>query len=266
MRIDPQVDFACKMMLGSPEHPSVTIHFLNSMVPLQVPVVEVEILNPIVGKERTEEKVIVLDVLARDRLGRLFNIEMQTRLPLAFSNRLLLYNCKNYVRQLRSGEEYEDLCPAISICILDRRLFPETPQFPNQGWHHSFRLRCDQDATLVMSDDLETLGGILTEEPFQEALGVLEMISKTPEDYQYYEDRLKSIRDERWLLRSARLEGEKLGEERGVKLGLIVGQIQALQAALLDPVIPEAELLARSQAELKTTLAELQSRLQLRMD
>lgn len=310
MRIDPQVDFACKMMLGSPEHPSVTIHFLNSLLSLQVPVVEVEILNPIVGKERAEEKMIVLDVLARDGLGRLFNIEMQTRLLLAFSNRLLFYNCKNYARQLRTGEEYEELCPAISICILNRRLFPEAPQVPNQTWHHSFRLRCDQDTTLVLSNDfefhifelpkfhasaeqvkhlppaqkwlylfkygavtdLETLSGILTEEPFQEALGVLEMISKTPEDYQYYEDRLKSIRDEKWLLNSARREGEKLGEERGeergekrgLELGLLVGKIQALQAALLDPVSPEAELLARPQADLKATLAELQSRLQSR--
>lgn len=54
--IDPRVDFACKLMLGSPEHPAVTIHFLNSMLGLQVPVVEVEILNPLVGKDRSEEK------------------------------------------------------------------------------------------------------------------------------------------------------------------------------------------------------------------
>jgi predicted transposase/invertase (TIGR01784 family) len=100
LRIDPRVDFACKLMLGSPDHPTVTIHFLNSLLPLEAPIVGIEILNPLVGKDRSEDKVIVLDILARDSLGRLFNIEMQTRIPLSFPNRLLLYNCKNYVRQI----------------------------------------------------------------------------------------------------------------------------------------------------------------------
>ncbi len=82
--IDPRVDYASKKMLGSPEHPDVTIHFLNSMLkPLQ-PVVAVSILNPLVGKDRLEDKIIVLDVLAQDSTGRLFNIEVQTRLPLCF--------------------------------------------------------------------------------------------------------------------------------------------------------------------------------------
>lgn len=27
--IDPTVDFACKMLLGNPEHPRLTIHFLR---------------------------------------------------------------------------------------------------------------------------------------------------------------------------------------------------------------------------------------------
>ncbi|MEZ6091368.1 MAG: PD-(D/E)XK nuclease family transposase [Pirellulaceae bacterium] len=95
LRIDPRVDFACKLMLGSPDHPDVTIHFLNSLLKLDAPIVEIEILNPLVGKDRSEDKVIVLDILARDSLGRLFNIEMQTRIiPLSFPNRLLLYNCR----------------------------------------------------------------------------------------------------------------------------------------------------------------------------
>jgi predicted transposase/invertase (TIGR01784 family) len=87
--IDPRVDFACKLMLGSPDHPTVTIHFLNSVLRLGAPIVGVRILNPLLGKDRADEKVIVLDVLARDSHGRLFNIEMQTRLPLSFPSRLL---------------------------------------------------------------------------------------------------------------------------------------------------------------------------------
>ena len=85
LKIDPRVDFACKLMLGSPEHSDVTIHFLNAMLRLAVPIVSVTILNPTIGKERPGDKEIVLDILALDSLGRIFNIEMQTRLAVAFA-------------------------------------------------------------------------------------------------------------------------------------------------------------------------------------
>lgn len=45
--IDPTVDFACKMLLGNPEHPQLTIHFLNSVMRPVIPIVGVEYLNPI---------------------------------------------------------------------------------------------------------------------------------------------------------------------------------------------------------------------------
>ncbi len=215
LRIDPRVDFASKKMLGSPEHPAVTIHFLNSILKPKDPVVDVTILNPLIGRDRTEDKIVILDILAKDSTGRLFNIEVQTRLPLCFPNRLLYYNCRNYGNQLHQGEGYSKLRPAISISLVDRRVFSEAE---SQGrWHHSFRLRCDQDPSLVMTEDFEfhiielpkfrpesdniaglppdqkwlylfthaaamepgQLSELLAEEPYREAIGVLEMISKT---------------------------------------------------------------------------------------
>ena len=123
--IDPKVDFAFKLMLGSPEHPSVTIHFLNSVLRLEAPIVSVIILNPLVGKDRSEDKLIVLDILARDSLGRLFNIEMQTRLPLSFPRRLLYYNCRNYVRHWLNSMAMLQVEPILSrssarVCAWER--------------------------------------------------------------------------------------------------------------------------------------------------
>ncbi|MBP85630.1 MAG: hypothetical protein CMJ64_02770 [Planctomycetaceae bacterium] len=65
----------------------------------------------------------ILDVLAQDAEDRRYNIEMQTTLPVDLQNRLTFYGCLNYVRQLSSGSPYHHLRPAISICVLDRRLF-----------------------------------------------------------------------------------------------------------------------------------------------
>lgn len=303
--IDPRVDFACKLMLGSPEHSAVTIHFLNSMLAPRVPVVEVEILNPLVGKDRSEDKIVVLDVLARDRDGRRFNIEMQTRIPLSFPNRLLFYNCRNYFRQLREGDGYTELCPAISICLVDRRMFDYLAGATR--WHHSFRLRCDQDSKLILTDDLEfhifelpkfrpsgdnigeipaeekwlylfthaatmnpdQLADLLSDDPYREAIGVLQMISKTPEDYQYYEDRLKFLRDEQGKLLAAQQEGEQVGfargreegREEGMEQGKLAGQIQTLQELLGDEISVDAELMIADQTTLTEQLAELRKRL-----
>ena len=69
IRIDPRVDFVFKLMIGNPKHRRVTVHFLNALLKLKVPIVSVEILNPLIGKDRSEEKIIILDVLAKDALG-----------------------------------------------------------------------------------------------------------------------------------------------------------------------------------------------------
>lgn len=45
--IDPTVDFAFKKLLGSPEFPQVTVHFLNSVLGESANVTGVTILNPI---------------------------------------------------------------------------------------------------------------------------------------------------------------------------------------------------------------------------
>ena len=79
--IDPKVDFAFKMVFGNPKHTRITIHFLNAVLVLPQPIDWVEILNPIQDKDRSEDKLVVLDVLARDSSGHQFNIEMQTTLP-----------------------------------------------------------------------------------------------------------------------------------------------------------------------------------------
>jgi predicted transposase/invertase (TIGR01784 family) len=304
IRIDPRVDFAFKLMLGSPQHSSVTVHFLNAVLRPTVPIVSVEILNPLVGKDRSEDKIIVLDVLARDALGRLFNIEMQTRIPLSFPSRLLYYNSKNYLRQLKEGDGYEKLRPAISICLLDRRMFDQPSE--SQRWHHSFRLRCDQNMELVLTENFEfhifelpkfeptsdnigelpadekwlyllthaaevepeDLANQLGESAYREAIGVLEMISKSPEDLQYYEDRLKFLRDERGKLDAARQEGEQIGvakgRQEGRQEGNLAGKIQTLQELLGDRVSTDEELLAESVTALTTQLQRLRDRLNKR--
>lgn len=110
----------------------------------------------------------------------------------------------------------------------------------------------------------EVLADQLGESAYREAIGVLEMISKSPEDLQYYEDRLKFLRDERGKLDAARQEGEQVGVAKGRQEGKLAGKIQTLQELLGDRVSTDEELLAESMTALATQLLRLRDRLNKR--
>ena len=126
--ICPTVDLAFKLMLGSPEHTAVTVHFLNAVLVGMPRMRYATILNPFLGKEKEDDKLSILDIKAQDELGRYFNIEMQTSLVAGLAQRLTYYAGRLYVGQMREGMAYRELCPAISICVLSKSMFPQMPQ------------------------------------------------------------------------------------------------------------------------------------------
>ena len=147
--IDPTVDYAFKLLLGSPEHPAITLHFLNAILGDEITVTEVEFLSPVLGKEDDLDKLSILDVSAKDSTGRLYDIEMQTSLAAGLSQRLAYYTASMYVGQIGEGDDYPLLRPAISICVLDAIMFRESPQI-----HSDFRLRT-RDGNLDLTDGLQ---------------------------------------------------------------------------------------------------------------
>ena len=290
--ISPLVDFAFKLMLGSPQHSGVTIHFLNSILVYQAKITHVEILNPFLGKDSEDDKLSVLDILATDEHGRLFNIEMQTSLSAGMSQRLTYYVSTVYVGQLHEGNQYSELRPAISICVLGQSMFPASTEL-----HLDFRLR-ESSSGLILTDDLqihllqlnnlrvsaenvyhalpaerwayflrnayqltpEEIRRMFPDEEIAEAAGVLEMISQTPDQLMFYNARLKFQRDEEARLTQARLEGEARGEARGLK----VGRITLLQELLgIRPSTVE-EFAGYDEAQLNDLADKLQHQLRSR--
>ena len=66
--------------------------------------------------------------------------------------------------------------------------------------------------------DSNRLATLLVDPPFQEAIGVLDMISKKPEDLQFYEARLKFLRDQHSQIESAK-QAVQMPTLKGVKKG-----------------------------------------------
>lgn len=275
--IRPTVDFAFKRLLGSPEHPDVTIHFLNAVLADGPRITAVEILNPILEKDATEDKFAVLDVLARDELGRRLNIEMQTALPAGMAERLTYYAACLFAEQFDVGVGYAKSRAAISICVLDAVLFRTSP-----AYHLDFRLRERGGLTLTdhlqihllelpkyqpPADNTEVAGPLekwlyflrhagdltkreltekLADAEFATAAEVLEMISRTPEERRIYEGREKARRDEaarmEYAIQTATAESLARGLEQGLVQGLLRGMERGTQIGRIQVM---QELLGR---------------------
>lgn len=298
--IKPTVDFVFKKVFGSPENLPVLIGLLNAILKLAHPIVHVEILNPFSYQEFADDKLVVLDIRARDSAGRWLNIEMQVTVSAGLLQRLVYYACTMYIDQLDPGQSYADLRSAISICLLNKILFRDDT-IP----HHRFRLS-DPEHGMEVSDSIEVHTLELTKynlqeeticsapaieqwaffflfadgyEPerlrellpgvgFQQAISGVEAIAAKTEDRTMYDQRLKAQRDYQWGLDSARQEGRQEGlqegRQEGWEGGELSGRIQTLQELLGEQSSSAASLRERTIGELSTLLADLKQRLRSR--
>jgi predicted transposase/invertase (TIGR01784 family) len=292
--INPLIDYAFKMLFGSDDRKTVTIHFLNAVLVGQPPVTDVTFPNTVHSKLSEDGKFFILDVLAEDVLGRRFNIEVQIALPAGMAERMVFYTAETYVRRLQQGQNYTDLRPSISICVLSGALIRQPAKL-----HLDFRLR-EETLPLTLTDDLqihflqlnhlqvtaetlynatpierwcwflchaqelttEQVSLLLPEQEFTEAARVLDMIAQTPEQLHEYNARLKAQRDEEARIIFAQQQGieigEARGEARGIRRGLLQGQILLLQQMLKLPTSTDEQFAACDIDQLTQMLTQLQ--------
>src|SRR5436190_17317121 len=91
--LDPKVDYAFKLLFGTPGHEPLLIDLLNAVLEdsLEATIAAVELLNPFDGKESEDDKLAILDVKARDAAGAWYNVEMQMRADGGYPARALYY-------------------------------------------------------------------------------------------------------------------------------------------------------------------------------
>ena len=301
--ICPTVDYAFKVLFGSPEHAQITIHFLNSILGQSIRITAITIRNPVLAKETADDKLSILDILATDDHGRIINIEIQTTVPAGMHQRLAYYVSSLYSDQLTEGQSYKSLNPAISICVLTKPMYSDDSRL-----HLDFRLR--DTAGLLLTDDLQVhllqlsnlvvtaqnvsmaspiekwayfllnaetmtldeVRRLFPEIEFSEAAGVLDMISKNPEQRQLYEARLKFQRDEAARLEGAINEGVKQGDaqgharglQEGIEKGQLLGQIKLLQDLLSISQPSPENLSAYTDIQLDTLVEDLKRQLRSR--
>lgn len=135
MSLNPRVDFAFKKLFGSEENKDCLISLINSIVSEEDRIVDVVLLNPYNAKEYREDKLLILDIKAKDERGQYYNIEMQIANEIHYNQRALYYWSKLYAGQLKEGGIYNDLRKTISINVLNFNHFSR-----EEGYHHIFHL------------------------------------------------------------------------------------------------------------------------------
>lgn len=194
---------------------------------------------------------------------------MQKLVTPALRERLVYYAACLCSGQLLEGDQYADLCPTIGICLLSSLMFPQVPaghltftlsnlqygiHFSDHFQIHTVELPkynvgesdCPVGASLEKWAwlfqraevlDAEQLRRVLPEVPYQKMIGILEVISKTPNQRHIHDSLQRAARDQAWKLKAveleiqaARREGLATGREEGVQ----IGQIRLLEQLLND--------------------------------
>ena len=301
--IRPTNDYAFKKTFGSPANKLALVSLLNAILDLRHPIVDVTIENPFNLQDFHDDKLSILDIRAVDERGAIYDIEMQLSIFSGLVKRIVFYGCEVYAGQLKTGDDYKDLKPVYSICLLEGRLWHDSGKV-----HHAFRL-ADRDSGRVLEETLEIhtleLGWYnLTEDElgtasvldlwlfwllhahgydtealdrlfplpaFRQATETITRIAKITEDKTMYDTREKAIRDRQWAFNAVREEGREEGLEQGREEGLEQGReegeiklIQTLQEVLGLPVSNSGNFEGQSLADLRELTAELRSKSQRR--
>jgi predicted transposase/invertase (TIGR01784 family) len=235
--LDPKNDFVFKRLFAGAPH--LLADLINAVRSGEAPVEVVEVLNPRIEPAELTGKFIVLDVLARDDTGRLFNIEMQVRRHADWPLRSAYYLARTLANQLKGGEEYGELKPVIGIHLMDFELFAQ------EQAHWCFELRDRHHSAVVLTSSLQlhlielpkadrlrqgaqpaaladwiayfehwqedTIMNAITHEPIRQAMQQLHELSADEDAQRMAFVRERALRDEKSELNAARREGRQEG-------------------------------------------------------
>ena len=149
---DPMSDLFTAVLLGDPKNESLLLSYINGVF-LDVgktPIVKAKLINPFNIKKYAMSKSIVLDVHAKDELGRHYDIEVQNQDHRFFENRMLYYWSDQYSSQLVSGAKYMKLRPVISIILTRFQIFPQLKKL-----HNVFRITAQENPEVLLTEDFE---------------------------------------------------------------------------------------------------------------
>jgi predicted transposase/invertase (TIGR01784 family) len=161
-------DIVFKAVFAKEENKPILICLLNALLELRGDnkIKDITILNPFIAQDFLDDKLLVLDIKAKDTQNRLYNIEVQINPPQNYVHRAILYLSKLFVEQIGKGEDYIKLPRTIGISIIDSGIiFKNTEEL-----HNIFRFkntRTNLELTNLLELDFIELDKFKKDKPFE---------------------------------------------------------------------------------------------------
>jgi len=132
--LDPKNDLTFKRVFG--EHKHLCKSLLNSMLPLEKPVIDIEYqTGELIPELAKILRNTLVDVRCIDAGGRQFIVEMQLYWSDSFKSRVVLNASKAYLKQLDKAEEFRLLQPVYALNFINDT-FENSPEMENEYLHH----------------------------------------------------------------------------------------------------------------------------------
>jgi len=132
--LDPKNDLTFKRVFG--EHKHLCISLINSMLPLESPIVSIEYQSGELIPELTALiRNSIVDVHCTDLAGRRFLVEMQMFWSEAFKSRVLFNASKVYVNQLNKAQDFSLLQPVYALNFVNE-IFERSPEMKDEYYHY----------------------------------------------------------------------------------------------------------------------------------
>lgn len=205
-------------------------------------ILSADVLNPLQWNESIDTKLTVLDLKVHLNNDKYILIEMQVRKFDHWTNRTLIYGCRDIDEQTNGANfSYGKLQPVIQIAIMDYTLFPEHRKFfaryrvldEDDGYPFTDKLQfyvMDLTAISEANDEAQHNGLVDWAKAFsagdwetvekisnagvKEATKTMEAIMSSPEQRQRILNRRKALLDYKSEIEDAEAKGEARGSEK----------------------------------------------------
>ena len=246
--INPYTDFGFKKLFGEEASKDLLIDFLNSILPHDRQIADLDFRNPERLPATSDERKAIFDVHCKAKSGERFIVEMQKAEQHYFQDRALFYSTFAIQEQAVPGKWDFQLNAVYFVAILDfvydkeedrKKFFREVSlkdqdgnEFYDKYYQYFFQmplfntplseLKTRRDKWFYFLRHLESfedIPAILREPVFDHAFATAARSNLSPEESERYEADLKVYRDNYAVMKTAvdkgRAEGRAEGEAKG---------------------------------------------------
>ena len=255
--INPYTDFGFKKLFGEEANKDLLIDFLNSFLPPDRQIADLEFRNTERLSILPEDRKAMFDVYCQAENGERFIVEMQKAAQHYFRDRAVFYSTFAIQEQAEQGDWNFQLDSVYFVAILnftfdmaeDRKKFfrevslkdQDGEEFYQKLYYYFFQmpLFTKSESELVTQNDkwfyflrnldsFNDIPSILREPVFERAFATAETCRLSREERQWYEADLKVYRDNYAVMETAIDTGMAKGLAQGLERGRAEGRAEGL--------------------------------------